>query len=68
MTAPKLDTAGQRWAAELAGYLFDIKYKPSKQNIEADALSRLPLLEPDYTNVMDCAKLVHVLGRNILVG
>ena len=63
MTAPKLDATGQRWAAELAGYKFDLKYKPGKHNIEADALSRLPLAEPDHTNVMDCAEVSACLGK-----
>ena len=63
MTAPKLDATGQRWAAELAGYSFDLKYKPGKHNVEADALSRLPLAEPEYTKMMDCLEVKACLGR-----
>ena len=63
MTAPKLDATGQRWAAELAGYSFELKYKPGKHNIEADALSRLPLVEPEFTNAMDCAEVSACLGK-----
>ena len=57
MTAPKLDATGQRWAAELADYSFDIKYKPGKHNIEADALSRMPLSETDNSEIMDHAEV-----------
>ena len=62
LTAPKLDATGQRWVAELADYNFDIKYKPGKQNIEADALSRLPLNVADYTDWVDCAEVVASLS------
>ena len=63
MTAPKLDATGQRWVAELADYTFDIKYKPGKHNIEADALSRLPLEVNDFSKEIDCAEVCAVLGR-----
>ena len=32
----------QRWMAQLSSFTFDIKYRPGKQNDNADALSRLP--------------------------
>ena len=63
MTAPKLDATGQRWVAELADYTFDIKYKPGKTNIEADALSRLPLNVTEFSEEVDCAEVGACLGR-----
>ena len=57
MTAPKVAATGQ---PELAGYMFDLKYK---HNIEAAALSRLPLAEPEHTKVMDCAEVSPCLSK-----
>ena len=31
----------QRWRLELSCYSFDIKYRPGKENIPADAFSRV---------------------------
>ena len=63
MTAPKLDATGQRWAAELADYTFELKYKPGKHNVEADALSRLPLDESKFTRRMECSEVTACLGK-----
>ena len=42
LTSAKLDAASQRWVASLANYNFKIFYRSGKQNVEADALSRIP--------------------------
>ena len=42
----KLDTTGQRWVASLANYNFKIFYQSGKQNVEADALSRIQCEDP----------------------
>ena len=41
LTSAKLDATGQCWVAALANYDFTIHYRSGKQNIEADALSRV---------------------------
>ncbi len=43
LTSAKLNATGCRWVAELADFHFTIKYRPGKDNIDADSLSRMPL-------------------------
>lgn len=43
MSTAKLNATGCRWVAELADFHFTIKYRPGKENIDADSLSRMPL-------------------------
>ena len=40
MTQKKLPATDQRWASALANFDFEIKYKPGRNNIATDALSR----------------------------
>lgn len=42
LSKAKLDSTGHRWIAALSAYDFDIKYRPGKTNMDADALSRYP--------------------------
>ncbi|KAI5618477.1 hypothetical protein C0J50_22065 [Silurus asotus] len=39
----KLNAVGHRWVGELSDFIFDIKYRPRKSNVDADTLSPLPL-------------------------
>ena len=48
LTSAKLNATGHRWVAELADYNFKIKYRPGRNNADADVLSRLPLNSDDY--------------------
>ena len=41
MKSSKLPAVEQRWAAALAPFNFEIKYRSAKHNANADALSRL---------------------------
>ena len=41
LSTAKLGAYEQKWAAQLAEFDFEIKYRPGKQNTNADALSRL---------------------------
>ena len=40
----------QRWALLLSAYCYDIEYKPTKEHINADGLSRLPLPQTERSN------------------
>ncbi len=43
LSTAKLNATGCRWVAELADFHFTIKYRPGKENIDADSLSRMPI-------------------------
>ena len=43
LTTAKLDATGERCVASLANYNFKIFYRSGKLNVEADALSQIPL-------------------------
>ncbi len=38
-----LNATGCRWVAELADLYFTIRYRPGKENVDADSLSRMPV-------------------------
>ena len=48
-TSVKLDMMDHWWVAALEIFYFEIHYKFGKQNIEVDALSRIPWLDKDLT-------------------
>lgn len=43
LSSAKLNATGRRWVAELADYHFTIKYRPGRENVDADSLSRMPI-------------------------
>uniref|UniRef100_A0A8C6LDR0 Gypsy retrotransposon integrase-like protein 1 n=1 Tax=Nothobranchius furzeri TaxID=105023 RepID=A0A8C6LDR0_NOTFU len=49
LSTAKLNATGSRWVAELADFNFTVKYRPGRENIDADSLSRMPL---DVENLM----------------
>ena len=42
LTSAKLNATGLRWVADLAEFNFTIKYRPGKENVDADSFSRKP--------------------------
>ena len=69
LNTARLDVTRQRWVASLANYNFKIFYRSGKLNVEADALSRIPLenaqvdhLEPLIVNRMLQSKLETEIG------
>ncbi|KAK3085220.1 hypothetical protein FSP39_000156 [Pinctada imbricata] len=48
LTSAQLDATGHRWIAALAAYNFDLKYRPGRNNADADAMSRLPGILEDH--------------------
>lgn len=56
LSTAKLNATTSRWVAELADFHFTIKYKPGRENSDADALSRMPL---DVETLMrDCSEVL----------
>ena len=43
LTTAKLNAVGMRWVNDLADFQFSIKYRPGKENVDADYLSRRSL-------------------------
>lgn len=43
LSTAKLNATGCRWVAELADFHFTVKYRPGRENVDADSLSRMPL-------------------------
>ena len=43
LSSARLNATGHRWVAELADFHFTIKYRPGRNNADADTLSRMPL-------------------------
>lgn len=54
LTSAKLNATGHRWLAALATYDFTIQYRPGRQNIDADLLSRQYAKGEanDWTNIL----------------
>lgn len=42
LTSAKLDATGHLWLSALSIYNFSLKYRPGRQNLDADSLSRRP--------------------------
>ena len=42
LSTAKLNATGYRWVAELADFHLTIRYRPGKENCDADSLSRMP--------------------------
>ncbi|KAI8486535.1 hypothetical protein Bbelb_357700 [Branchiostoma belcheri] len=49
LSTAQLGAVEQRWAARLANFDFEIKYRPGKSNVNADVLSRIPAYSSDKT-------------------
>ena len=72
MTNTKLNATGMRWVTDLAGYDFEVCYRPGKDNAYADGLSRNPLelasletLESECTEGCDHSVLSSVLVPSV---
>lgn len=77
LTTAKLGAIEQRWAAQLAVFDFEVKYRPGRCNTAADALSRRPgSSEPDFESedaeydgcvaICNSLKTGTALGPNLL--
>ena len=55
-----LDACSHRWVARLANYNFDIHYRPSVSNVDADALSRIEW--PEVLSDLDVLDFVETVS------
>lgn len=60
LSTAKLNATGCRWVAELADFHFTVKYRPGRENIDADSLSRMPLDIETYME--ECSKEMSLCG------
>ena len=65
LTSAKLNATGERWVASLANYDFTIYYHSGKQNIKADALSRIKWEHDDMVVIK--AILARGLNANTVI-
>ncbi|KAK3086720.1 hypothetical protein FSP39_022469 [Pinctada imbricata] len=66
LTTAKLDATGQRWIAALAPFNFSITYRNGRKNIDADALSRIPLrINPESVQSI-CQSVTTPTSENVL--
>ena len=64
MTTPRLNATSQRWVNELADFKFDIRYRPGRYNLDADALSRFPIIT-EFENLIDANEVNAILNANL---
>lgn len=65
LTTAKLNPTGHRWVAELADYNFTIRYRPGKNNSDADGLSWMPLNIEEYMNSCTAEVSQEAIGASI---
>ena len=63
LTMAKLDATGQKWVASLANYNFKLHYKSGKLNVEADALSKIPLGQEEELHTLDTIAVKAIINR-----
>ncbi|KAL7831377.1 hypothetical protein SRHO_G00308800 [Serrasalmus rhombeus] len=66
LSSAKLGALEQRWAAQLASFDFEIKYRSGRHNRNADALSRQFPLEPTGLEVLTQGTAIPTLLRRAL--
>jgi hypothetical protein len=56
LTQPKLSARQQRWVDELSAFDFEITYKPGREHVVPDALSRRPQTEVNALSIWQVAE------------